>query len=77
MRDAKGLLKAAGVFGFLLSLTHVAHYARAKGRQKKQKKKAKKQQKKLRRLLKSVQKEKEALYDRPPVRIPVPPNTRN
>lgn len=77
MRNAKGLLKAAGLFGLLFTATHLAHYSNAKTAMRKQKKRAKKQKKEWEKKMTAAQKQMEELHANPPVRIPVPPNTRN
>jgi cell division protein ZapA (FtsZ GTPase activity inhibitor) len=77
MKNAKGLIKTAGVFGVLLCLTHLAHYKKAEADMRRVKKQMHKQEKKVKRALAKAQRDMEALHDNPPVRVPVPPNTGN
>lgn len=73
MKDGKGLLKTAGVFGFLLTLSVMLQRQKAKLALKAEKKRFKKSERKMK---KSIREMEEA-HACPPVRIPTDPNSRN
>lgn len=77
MKNFSGLAKTAAIFGFLLTLTHVAHHKKAEAEIRRQKKAAREQKKRMKKALKRARAQMEALHANPPVRIPVPPDTRN
>jgi len=77
MRDIKGLFKSAALFGLLLSVTHYAHYMKAEAGKRERDKAARRRRRKMRKALKAAERKMRRLHDHPPVRIPVPPDTRN
>ena len=73
MKNGKGLLKTAGMFGFLLALTHTMHRRKSELKLKSEKKRRKKAKRKMKKAIKRM----EEIHARPPVRVPTDPNSRN